>query len=93
MWETYDGNTLISTLNPPNTSISDNIGQACGNSTNPKAPCAASGSLQMAARSTHTGGVHLILADGAVRFVSENINTGTWNNLGARSDGVVLGDF
>ena len=94
VWESYDGNTLVSTLNPPNTSISDNIGQACGNSTtNPKAPCAGTGSLQMASRSTHVGGVHIVMADGAVRFVSDSINTNTWNWLGARNDGNTIGDF
>lgn len=93
VWESYDGNTLVSTMNPPNTTIADNITQACGNCTTPRAPCVNSGSLQMAARSVHTGGVHITLADGAVRFVSDNINTATWNNLGARNDGVVLGDF
>ncbi len=93
VWESYDGNTLVSTLNSPNTTISDNIGQACGNSTNPRVPCAASGSLQMASRSSHTGGVHVTLADGAVRFVSDNINTLTWNYLGARNDNQVIGEF
>jgi prepilin-type processing-associated H-X9-DG protein len=29
------------------------------------------------ATSRHTGGVHALMADGAVRFISENINTGT----------------
>lgn len=93
VWESYDGNTFVSTLNPPNSTIADRIGQACGDSVNPRIPCAATGSFQMAARSSHTGGVHMVLADGAVRFVSDNINTATWNNLGARNDGVVLGDF
>ena len=93
VWESYDGNTLVSTLNTPNTTIADRIGQACGDSVNPRVPCAATGSLQMASRSLHTGGVHMILADGAVRFVSDNINTATWQNPGARNDGVVLGDF
>jgi len=49
--------------------------------------------LNMAARSEHKGGVQVLLADGAVRFVSENINVNTWRNLGRRNDGNVLGDF
>ncbi|MBA4031440.1 MAG: prepilin-type cleavage/methylation domain-containing protein [Planctomyces sp.] len=45
------------------------------------------------ARSKHTGGVHVLLNDGAVRFVSDNINLDTWRNLGQRADGNVLGEF
>ena len=45
------------------------------------------------ARSQHQGGVHILLADGSVRFVSENINLGVWRNLGDRDDGNVVGEF
>ena len=34
-----------------------------------------------------------MLMDGAVRSVSENINGVIWRNLGARSDGQVIGDY
>ena len=46
-----------------------------------------------AARSYHTGGVHILLADGAVRFVSDNINLLTWQNLGKKADRNVIGEF
>jgi len=46
-----------------------------------------------AARSLHVGGVHVTLADGSVRFVSDNINTLTWQNIGNRADGKILGEF
>lgn len=49
--------------------------------------------VNAAARSLHVGGVHALLGDGTVRFVSENINLGTWNNLGDRADGNTIGDF
>ncbi|WP_237228345.1 DUF1559 domain-containing protein [Rubinisphaera sp. JC750] len=45
------------------------------------------------ARSRHKGGVQALLADGSVRFVSENIDNVTWQNLGARDDGEVIGEF
>ena len=40
--------------------------------------------------SMHTGGVHMMMSDGSVRFVSESINYSTWNFLGNRSDGNVV---
>jgi prepilin-type N-terminal cleavage/methylation domain-containing protein len=46
-----------------------------------------------AARSRHEGGVHALLTDGAVRFISENIDLGTWRNLGSMIDGKSLGEF
>jgi hypothetical protein len=33
------------------------------------------------------------LADGSVRFFSNNINLLTWQNLGSRGGGESLGDF
>ncbi|MES2790712.1 MAG: DUF1559 domain-containing protein [Planctomycetota bacterium] len=45
------------------------------------------------ARSKHVGGVHALLGDGAVRFVSENINLQTWQDLGIANDGRVIGEF
>ena len=43
--------------------------------------------------SYHEGGVHALLADGAVRFISENINLTTLLQLGAMNDGEVVGEF
>ncbi|MEZ6125048.1 MAG: DUF1559 domain-containing protein [Planctomycetaceae bacterium] len=45
------------------------------------------------ARSWHTGIVNVTLMDGSVRSISENIDLGTWRNLGARNDGNVIGEF
>lgn len=44
-------------------------------------------------RSHHLGMVHSLLADGAVKAISDNIDAGTWSLLGSRNDGEVLGDF
>jgi len=43
--------------------------------------------------SMHEGGAHFLLADGAVRFLSENIDSGTYGNLGNKADGNVLGEY
>ncbi|QDT63835.1 DUF1559 domain-containing protein [Calycomorphotria hydatis] len=49
--------------------------------------------LNMAARSNHIGGVQVLMADGSVHFVSENINLQVWRDLGQRDDGNVIGEF
>ncbi|REJ71931.1 MAG: DUF1559 domain-containing protein [Planctomycetota bacterium] len=43
--------------------------------------------------SRHEGGAHILLADGSVHFISENINYNTFRWLGQRSDGEVIGEF
>ena len=45
------------------------------------------------ARSKHTGGVQVCLADGSGRFISENIDINIWLNLLSMGDGNVLGEF
>ncbi len=43
--------------------------------------------------SHHVGGAHFLMGDGAVRFVSTNINFATFQALGTRAGGEVVGDF
>jgi hypothetical protein len=47
----------------------------------------------LAPRSYHAGGIQLVLGDGSVRFISDNINNPTWRALGTRNGGEVLGEF
>jgi len=44
-------------------------------------------------RSYHEGVVNVLLMDGSVRTVGENINFGVWRNLGSRNDGNPIGEF
>lgn len=47
-----------------------------------------------AARSYHTGGVNALMADGAVRFIGENIdNLNVWRPLNTRQNGETIGEF
>jgi prepilin-type N-terminal cleavage/methylation domain-containing protein/prepilin-type processing-associated H-X9-DG protein len=43
--------------------------------------------------SAHTGGAHFTLADGHVRFISENIDTATFQALGTRRGSEIVGEF
>jgi prepilin-type N-terminal cleavage/methylation domain-containing protein/prepilin-type processing-associated H-X9-DG protein len=45
------------------------------------------------ARSRHPGGVNLGLCDGSVRFVSEDINFGTWQALATRASNDTIGPY
>jgi len=47
----------------------------------------------ISARSFHTGGAHVMLADGSVRFASDSIDTDLWRSIGSRNGGEILGEF
>src|SRR5439155_468871 len=54
---------------------------------------AATGTETCAARSLHSGGVHVLLADGSARFVSDNIDLATWRAILTIGSGDTIGDF
>lgn len=82
----------------PNTSTPDQLRTAWCTTTT-EMPCVGSynafndKNMIYSSRSVHTGGVQVLLADGGARFVSENINTTLWQNLGLHNDGVVISEF
>jgi len=47
----------------------------------------------LAARSYHTGGVHVVLADGSVRFASDSVDSRVWSAVGTCANGEVVGEF
>ena len=86
---------LFETQNPPNTTVPDKTWNACTVPTSGLAPCTICDGSQnaIAPRSFHTGGAHMVMGDGAVRFVSNNISTTVFQALGSRALGEVVGDF
>jgi prepilin-type N-terminal cleavage/methylation domain-containing protein/prepilin-type processing-associated H-X9-DG protein len=58
----------------------------------PRAPCTGGINYNVSARSRHSGGVGVVMCDGAVRFVSDNVSLTTWQQLGNMNDGQVIAD-
>ncbi|HUQ67949.1 MAG TPA: DUF1559 domain-containing protein [Planctomycetaceae bacterium] len=79
----YD--TLFNTLLPPNTK-----NHTCHN-------CAGCGRGDAdgvwPARSRHTGGAHTLMGDGAVKFISDNVDTVLYQGAGSINGNETLGDF
>jgi prepilin-type N-terminal cleavage/methylation domain-containing protein len=51
------------------------------------------GRIATTPNSQHVGGLHLLLCDGSVRFVSSNVDLTTWRRVGGINDGQVVGEF
>jgi prepilin-type N-terminal cleavage/methylation domain-containing protein len=84
---------LFSTLYPPNTSQPDRHAYCIDTKV---APCTDNGGTNtvVSARSLHRGGVVAALADGSVRFISDQINLIPYAALGSRAGGeAVQTDF
>jgi prepilin-type processing-associated H-X9-DG protein len=87
------GGTLFSTRVPPNSAVPDQFGW-CSSRPVPQAPCVATGTnMFISARSYHTGGANLGLADGSVRFVSNGADPTAFRATGSRNGGEALGDY
>ena len=71
------GDTLYNHYYSPNSAQSD-----CGNASHNYG--------LTAARSRHVGGVHVLLADGSCRFISENLNLDIWRGLSTRAGSEIL---
>lgn len=90
------GAYAFSVFQAPNTSVADRV-YSCKSTTTPNAPCE-NGNPSLAgrwnfARSKHPGGVNVVMADGGVKFISNNIDLLTWRLLGLRQDGQAIPNF
>lgn len=83
-WGTSNnGNGLISTLipinyNSCNTATPANTAAACEYRCN--------WVTELGYKSLHVGGAHMLMGDGAVKFLSENIDMNLYANLGSKAD-------
>jgi len=51
------------------------------------------GHIETTAASNHTGGVHLAMCDGSVRFVTTSVNLATWRAIGSRNGREIVGEY
>ena len=58
-----------------------------------RGPVLSGGTGAYTARSLHPGGVNVLFADGATRFVSDSVDLGIWRAVGTVDGGEVVGDF
>ena len=81
------GGCNFSTFHTPNTTVNDRL-PYCSNA-RALAPCVGGSGANhvIAARSYHAGGVNAAMADGAVRFVTNEISVQIWQAVGSRSGG------
>ena len=90
-WGSYG----FTTLEAPNTRSPDQV-NICKQTNIPEAPCTSIGDVGTArvfARSRHSGGVNAMMADGAVRFVTNTIDLTTWRAIGTRDMNEVFQPF
>ncbi|WP_299462817.1 DUF1559 domain-containing protein [uncultured Gimesia sp.] len=94
------GATIFTAYNNPNARVPDIIA-GCDTSipsgTSPFLNCTqerTTADVYAAARSYHTGGVNALLADGAVRFISDNVdNAAIWRSLNTIRNEETIGEF
>lgn len=73
-----DGKNAYQHISPPNN-------RSCGFQPSAKAA--------MTASSRHVGGAHALMADGAVRFTSSNVDKNVWRAVGTRNGGETNNEF
>jgi prepilin-type N-terminal cleavage/methylation domain-containing protein len=94
----YPEGSLYQHDQTPNSSVPDQFRSSLCVSI-PRAPCTGAYSawndraIVLAARSLHVGGVQVLLADGSVRFISNNIHRPTWQALSTPMGSEQLGEF
>ncbi len=83
-WNTHQGNSLFSTLYPPNSSVGDRLTWCIEEV---QAPCQQLGAdnLVISLRSYHPGGVHAARADGSVHFIADSVDLLAYNSSGSRN--------
>jgi len=97
IWTDQEGRPFVWCELPPNSNLPDVMyPNQCQDNPLQNRPCIDSSDQMLrtvASRSMHVGGVQILLGDGSVRFVSQNLNLATWRAMATISGGEVLGEF
>lgn len=90
VWNSIHAGSTLSTIYPPNSTIGDNPQGYCN--ALPAAPCGSQSvaNAYVLARSQHTGGVNICLADASVRFVSNTVTPSVWLAMGTRAGNEIV---
>lgn len=89
-WNQHGGGIFFSTLRSPNTTAGDSVSYCQSNTQG--MPCGTGNNVN-SLRSWHPTGVQVAFSDGSVHFITETINLQTWNDIGQRNDGNVIGEY
>jgi subtilisin family serine protease/type II secretory pathway pseudopilin PulG len=96
LWLDQPGSSQLYAAIPPNSGAADVLRQGqCYSNPDRDLPCTETTDdiyETAGARSRHRGGVHVLLGDGSVRFVNENIAHGAWLALATIDGGEVFSD-
>lgn len=95
VWNGEVGGTYqVQTRHTPNTSEADRLPGYAGEDL-PNAPWSNSGEANtvLSARSSHPGGVNVVLCDGSVHFINDDIDELVWLVAGVRNDEQTFGKF
>ena len=87
------GGTLFNTYWPPNTQTPDRLDEAKLCYDTPETPCINSGDMTNYTRSRHRGGGFIAMADGAVRWMEDDVDRLVFQALGSRDNGDDTGEF
>lgn len=87
-WAWYAaGQSTLNTAAPPNWKFPTTGGDCCPGGAHDW------GNGIIPPRSRHTGGVNTLFGDGSLRFIQNSVTLITFQCLGNRADGLVLGDY
>ena len=93
-WWSADGaHSMISTIIPINYPVSDSDTTWCGSASAGPAHSMFNNNISWGFRSRHPGGANFTFVDGSVHFLSQSIDHKTFQFLGCKSDGQVVGDY
>jgi prepilin-type processing-associated H-X9-DG protein len=92
-WYTSYGSQLATTIIPINYPVSETDTSWCGSAGAGPAHSMYNNNVSWGFRSRHRGGANFTFVDGSVHFLSESIDHKTFQLLGCRNDGQVVGPY